>query len=344
MADSLTNDYDMFTQMVEDPTAPTVPLPTEASGTEPPTDLINTTTEPPTTTEEVRIMTAPIEPLNTTEPFTTEPLTTTEDAVETVTTPTVATIEPPTGMKRPRRAAATTAMERMQEVLAWERCTESSKLFKDAALQINEEFDRASKGERSYRKKPAAAATGEGGVAAPDPPSDDERNETKGNDEAEEDSVDGSSDSEEGSFVVSDEHLSQGETGDERSGSEGDDDKSSLTCSDNSGEEEHDAMVDDTESIDGDPVESQPESISETTTAPETEAITGPGLETELVEENSVGPVLEQEAFEPMLEDPLVLQTDPDGPAFEDPLAIESDLTGPIEAPTFGLEDSVWFT
>ena len=154
--------------------------------------------------------------------------------------------EPTTGMKRPRRAAAVTAMEKMQEVLQWEHCKESSHMFKRVAQQINEEFERVSKGERSYIKKSSTVSTGDGGAAVPDPPSDDELKETKDNDEVEADSVDGSSD-EEGSFVVSDNHLSQGETGDEHTGSEGD--KSSLTCTDNSDEEEVTGLVDDTASV-----------------------------------------------------------------------------------------------
>jgi hypothetical protein len=119
-------------------------------------------------------------------------------------------------------------IERMQAVLEWEHCTEGSQLFKRADQQINDEFDRVSRGERSYRKKPS---TESGASVVPDQPSDDELNETKDNDEAEADSVDGSS-SEDGSFVVSDNHMSEAEEGDDREVDA--DDKSSLTCSDDS--------------------------------------------------------------------------------------------------------------
>ena len=43
--------------------------------------------------------------------------------------------------KRPRRAAAVLADVRMQDVLQWERCKESSSMFKSVDAQINEEFD-----------------------------------------------------------------------------------------------------------------------------------------------------------------------------------------------------------
>ena len=51
--------------------------------------------------------------------------------------------------KRPRRAAAVLAEKRVHEVLKWEKCKESSSMFKNAAMQINDEFDRASRGGRS---------------------------------------------------------------------------------------------------------------------------------------------------------------------------------------------------
>lgn len=58
--------------------------------------------------------------------------------------------------KRPRRAAAILAEQRVLEVLKWEKCKESSSMFKNAAVQINEEFDRASRGTR--KKTPAVVS------------------------------------------------------------------------------------------------------------------------------------------------------------------------------------------
>ena len=55
--------------------------------------------------------------------------------------------------KRPRRAAAVEAAQRVQDVLHWEHCKESSPMFKSAASQLNIEFDRARRGETSYRKR-----------------------------------------------------------------------------------------------------------------------------------------------------------------------------------------------
>jgi hypothetical protein len=52
--------------------------------------------------------------------------------------------------KRPRRAAAIVAEQRVCEVLKWEKCKESSNMFKDAAVQINAEFDRVGRGGRKY--------------------------------------------------------------------------------------------------------------------------------------------------------------------------------------------------
>ena len=269
------------------------------------------TTEEPTTAETTTA--EPTTAENTTAETTGSSLvvaeTTTEPTIEATLEPMLEPLElrsslcstPPTieptqqeGMKRPRRAAATSAMERMQEVFNWEKCAESSKMFKDVANQINEEFDRASRGERSYHKRSAVASTGDGGVAVPDPPSDDERNETKDNDEVEEDSVDGSSE-EEGSFVVSDNHLSQGEKGDTSSGSE--DDSSSLTSSDktdNTQDSMVEGIVDDVESVTGDSVNSEHESVSQDPTALESETFVEPALE-----ENPVGPVLNENPPEP---------------------------------------------
>lgn len=67
--------------------------------------------------------------------------------------------------KRPRRAAAVAANQRVQDVLKWERCKESSPMFKNAAQQINDEFDRVSRGERSYQKHPALVATPDSDVS-----------------------------------------------------------------------------------------------------------------------------------------------------------------------------------
>ena len=57
--------------------------------------------------------------------------------------------------KRPRRAAAILAAERVQEVLKWERCKESSAMFMNVADRINAEFDRVSKAEKPGRKRTA---------------------------------------------------------------------------------------------------------------------------------------------------------------------------------------------
>ena len=78
--------------------------------------------------------------------------------------------------KRPRRAAAVEAAQRVQDVLHWEHCKESSVMFKSAASQLNSEFDRVHRGEKSCRKRnrigphtllvPALAVAGEGVVGA----------------------------------------------------------------------------------------------------------------------------------------------------------------------------------
>jgi len=234
MADSLTHDNDMVDETTYLPTPP----PTQQPATDPTTGPAPEPATDPTTGP------APEPKSQPTAQPTTEPAT--GPTPEPATEPTLEPVTETVGMKRPRRAAAVDAIERMQEVLQWEHCNESSHMFKRVAQQINDEFDRVSKGERSYLKQSSTASTGDGGAAAPDPPSDDERNETKDNDEVEADSVDGSSESE-GSFVVSDNHLSQGETEDEHTGSDGD--KSSLTCTDNSDEEGVTGLVDDTASV-----------------------------------------------------------------------------------------------
>jgi hypothetical protein len=48
--------------------------------------------------------------------------------------------------KRPRRAAAITAEQRVVDVLRWEKCKESSKMFKHVDTLINTEFDRVARG------------------------------------------------------------------------------------------------------------------------------------------------------------------------------------------------------
>jgi hypothetical protein len=53
--------------------------------------------------------------------------------------------------KRPRRAAAVVAEQRMADVFTWEKCKESSSMFKNAAIQINAEFDRVG-GSKRKRK------------------------------------------------------------------------------------------------------------------------------------------------------------------------------------------------
>ena len=223
MTDSLPNEYDTVEEAMIESTSEHTPMPTVEPTVEP-------NTEP--TKEHTPMPTPELTTGTTLEPATTE--------------------LPTAGMKRPRRAAAINAMEKMQEVLQWEHCNESSHMFKRVAQQINDEFERVAKGERSYHKRSSATSTGDGGAAVPDPPSDDELNETKDNDEVEADSVDGSSE-EEGSFVVSDGHLSQGESEHDSTGSDGEksiitDEKSNLTYSDIS-DEEVTGLVDDTVSV-----------------------------------------------------------------------------------------------
>lgn len=55
--------------------------------------------------------------------------------------------------KRPRRAAAIEATKTIKKVLKWERCKESSTMFKTAAFEINEEFDRVSNPVRATKKQ-----------------------------------------------------------------------------------------------------------------------------------------------------------------------------------------------
>jgi hypothetical protein len=79
--------------------------------------------------------------------------TTTYEAADTSTyTPDNMTINTPvaapnyTQNKRPRRAAAILAEQRVNDVLRWEQCKESSTMFKNAATCINAEFDRVGRG------------------------------------------------------------------------------------------------------------------------------------------------------------------------------------------------------
>ena len=43
-------------------------------------------------------------------------------------------------MQRPKRACTERAKQKIQEILAWEACTESSQMFKDAARQLDSEL------------------------------------------------------------------------------------------------------------------------------------------------------------------------------------------------------------
>jgi hypothetical protein len=52
--------------------------------------------------------------------------------------------------KRPRRAAAIIAEKRVADVLQWEQCKESSKMFKHVDTLINTEFDRVARGTRRH--------------------------------------------------------------------------------------------------------------------------------------------------------------------------------------------------
>jgi hypothetical protein len=150
--------------------------------------------------------------------------------------------------KRPRRAAAILADKRVHEVLKWEKCKESSSMFKNAAMQINEEFDRAGRGGRQ-RAAPAVVAddsspvessvvsreptpvpvieiaSDDEGVADVDCPDVDTNNDNEDdfeNDEDESGSL--------ASFVVSDSHMSQ--AGDISDAESVDDDSGSGSASD----------------------------------------------------------------------------------------------------------------
>jgi hypothetical protein len=79
-------------------------------------------------------------------------------------------IEPPVN-KRPRRAAAVLATQTIRDVLRWEKCTESSSLFKSIDSEINAEFDRVTcarpyLGKNGDGKIPCTSTTGQGGCAA----------------------------------------------------------------------------------------------------------------------------------------------------------------------------------
>lgn len=162
----------------------------------------------------------------------------------------------PTPVKRPRRAAAILATQNIQDVLDWERCKESSTMFKSAAAEINEEFDRLTRGECSFRKRPTpitdtvnpeeafGASVGSSGVVPVLVPSDDE-----GNADADDrfDQMDSENDDTESimSFVVPDDDVPDSGTDSAPSSqdeeeraveTDSEDDKSSLTCSDDSDE------------------------------------------------------------------------------------------------------------
>jgi hypothetical protein len=150
--------------------------------------------------------------------------------------------------KRPRRAAAILADKRVHEVLKWEKCKESSSMFKNAAMQINEEFDRAGRGGRQraapvvvadeaspvdspvVSREPIAVpvieiASDDEGVADVDCPDVDTNNDNEDdfeNDEDESGSL--------ASFVVSDSHMSQ--AGDISDAESVDDDSGSGSASD----------------------------------------------------------------------------------------------------------------
>ena len=55
--------------------------------------------------------------------------------------------------KRPRRAAAIEATKTIKKVLKWEKCRESSSMFRNAAYEINKEFDRATNCGRGKKYK-----------------------------------------------------------------------------------------------------------------------------------------------------------------------------------------------
>ena len=140
------------------------------------------------------------------------------------------------GNKRPRRSAAIRATQTIKQVLKWERCSESSTLFKNVDHEINQEFDRFTNSGRGINKEVGNLAarvcvdnnssTGPtmnastsfpqkketelvGGIA-----SDDECDALKSDLEDCDDDCDDSDDDEEGSlasFVVDDDYISDEE-------------------------------------------------------------------------------------------------------------------------------------
>ena len=52
-------------------------------------------------------------------------------------------------MQRPKRACTERAKQKIQEILEWEACTESSQMFKDAVRQLDAELCGAKK-EKDY--------------------------------------------------------------------------------------------------------------------------------------------------------------------------------------------------
>ena len=69
--------------------------------------------------------------------------------------PTEETIEEPV-YKRPRRAAAIAATKTIKNVLKWEKCRESSSMFRNAAHEINKEFDLVTRHGQKKKTKPSS--------------------------------------------------------------------------------------------------------------------------------------------------------------------------------------------
>ena len=177
--------------------------------------------------------------------------------------------------KRPRRAAAVKATKTIKQVLKWERCKESSSMFKMAESEINEEFDRVHHGRVSkthvFDQTATSSAVGvsSSSVLSTEPNaenicSDDECITMKSDMQDDDDNSD-DSDDEVGSlasFVVDDEYISDDEIGDvdterpskktkyeSQSDSDTDDDDS---CSDEDGSMELDDDSDADASIESD--------------------------------------------------------------------------------------------
>ncbi|KAJ1467109.1 hypothetical protein T484DRAFT_1756117 [Baffinella frigidus] len=159
--------------------------------------------------------------------------------------------------KRPRRAAAAAAIQRVQEVLKWERCKESSSMFKSAADHINEEFDRVTRGERSYQKQPMVVEPLDaGGVVAslegkvPDIPCDSDDEAAVKSDVEDLDEIDNDDEDNESlaSFVVDDSYVSDAspirvQTAQDSTGSWSEDDEDSGSDDDS---EQNDSDFDNT--------------------------------------------------------------------------------------------------